>query len=296
MERRDFLKAGTAGIAGLGLPSAAAAGGAQAAPGYRYRLALAAYSMRKYLDLKNPTMTLEQFIDKTAEWGFDGAELTEYFFAKPISGEYVSKLKRAMLRNGLAVTGTPIGNTFTHPAGEARDREITKAKQWIDVSADVGSPAIRIFAGNTPKGTEEGVARKYAVECIESCLPHAAKRGVVLALENHGGVVSTADGMLEILKALKSDWLGANVDTGNFHVPDPYAELEKIMPYAATCQVKVEMSVGGKKTEADIPRLIAMFRKHAYRGFVTLEYEAAEEPLQAIPRYLEQLRKAVEKA
>ncbi|MGH9388331.1 MAG: sugar phosphate isomerase/epimerase family protein, partial [Vicinamibacteria bacterium] len=235
---------------------------------------------------------LEQFLEKCAEWGFDGAELTEYYFPKPISAEYVSKLKRAALRQGLAITGSPIGNTFTHPAGEARDREIAKAKQWIDVSGDLGSPAIRIFAGSTPKGTEEAVARKYVIECIEACLPHAAKRGVVLALENHGGVVSTADGMLEILKAVKSEWLGANVDTGNFHVADPYAELERIMPYAATYQVKVEMSVGGKRTEADLPRLIAMCRKHEYRGFVTLEYEAAEEPLQAIPRYLEALRKA----
>ncbi len=291
MERRDFLKAGVAGVAGLGMPAAGSAAEPSGGP-YRYRLALAAYSMRKYLDLKNATMTLEQFVEKTAEWGFDGAELTEYYFPKPISAEYVSKLKRAALRHGLAITGTPIGNTFTHPAGEARDREITKVKQWIDVSGDLGSPAIRIFAGGTPKGTEEAVARKHVVECIESCLPHAAKRGVVLALENHGGVVATADGMLEILKALKSDFVGANVDTGNFHSADPYAEIEKIMPYAATCQVKVEMRAGGKKSEADLPRLVAMFRKFEYRGFVTLEYEAAEEPLQAIPRHLEALRKA----
>jgi sugar phosphate isomerase/epimerase len=114
---------------------------------------------------------------------------------------------------------------------------------------------------------------------------------VALALENHGGVVATADGMLEILKAIKHDWFGANVDTGNFHSEDPYAELEKIMPYAVTCQVKVEMSAKGKKSEADLPRLVEMMRKAGYKGFVTLEYEAAEEPNQAIPRYLEALRK-----
>ncbi len=290
MDRRDFLKAGTVGAAALGLPEPAAAG-ARAPGNYRYRLSLAAYSMRKYLDLKNPTLTLEQFVDKCGDWGFDGAELTEYYFPKPISAEYVSKLKRAALRNGLAVTGTPIGNSFTHPAGEARDREITKVKQWIDVSGDLGSPVIRIFAGSAPKGTEEGVARKYVVECIEACLPHAAKRGVVLALENHGGVVATAEGMLEILKALRSEWVGANVDTGNFHTEDPYAEIEKIVPYAATVQVKTEMSAQGKRFEADLPRLVEMFRKAGYKGFITLEYEAAEEPLQAIPRHLEALRK-----
>jgi sugar phosphate isomerase/epimerase len=148
MDRRDFLKAGAlAAVATAGLPAEASPRQAKAG---RYRLSLAAYSMRKYLELKNATMTLEQFIDKSAEWGFDGVELTEYYFPKPITPEFVSKVKRAAFRNGLAVTGSPVGNTFTHPPGEARDKEIAKLKQWIDVSADIGSPAIRIFAGNAP--------------------------------------------------------------------------------------------------------------------------------------------------
>ena len=51
------------------------------------------------------------------------------------------------------------------------------ATNWIDVSAELGSPAIRIFAGSTPKGVEEAEARKWAIECINISLEHAAKRG-----------------------------------------------------------------------------------------------------------------------
>ena len=90
----------------------------------RLKLSLAAYSMRKYLDLKNPTMTLEEFIKKCDEWGTDGVELTEYYFAKPITDEYIRKIKRATIAAGLAITGTPVGNTFTLPPGEARDKQI----------------------------------------------------------------------------------------------------------------------------------------------------------------------------
>jgi sugar phosphate isomerase/epimerase len=36
--------------------------------------------MRQYLDLKNPKMKLEEFIEKCVEWGCDGTELTEYYF------------------------------------------------------------------------------------------------------------------------------------------------------------------------------------------------------------------------
>jgi sugar phosphate isomerase/epimerase len=284
--RRSFLAAGAL------LPAAAFASPVRAG-GPKYRLSLAAYSCRKYLDLKNPTMTLEQFIEKSAEWGFDGVELTEYYFRKPVTPEYVMNLKRIAIRCGVDITGTPIGNTFTLPAGDARAKQVAAVKAWIDVSAELGSPAIRIFAGNTPKDAEPKQAIAWAVESINECLPHAAKRGVVLALENHGGVVATAEGMLEFAKAIKHDWFAFNLDGGNFHSEDPYAELEACAPYAATCQVKAEISRKGKKEAADYARVVGILRKAGYKGYVTLEYESAEDPMQAIPKHLEELRKAV---
>ncbi len=288
--RRQFLEAGALAAAAAVLPAPAFA--APPRPPARYRLSLAAYSLRKHLDLKNPTMTLEGFIDKCAEWGLDGAELTEYYFKKPVTAEAVNRLKRLAFVRGIDITGTPMGNSFTRPPGEARDQEVARVRQWIDVSADLGSPAIRIFAGNAPKGTDESQARRWVVECIQACLGHAEKRGVILALENHGGVVAGADGVLEIVKAIKSEWFGLNLDTGNFHGPDPYEEIARCAPHAVTCQVKTEMSrKGGPKEAADLARLVEILRKAAYRGYVTLEYEAAEEPLTAIPKHLEALRK-----
>lgn len=283
-DRRSFLGTGAALAAGALLP-------AFAAP--RLKLGLAAYSMRKYLDLKNPTLTLEEFVAKAAEWGADGVELTEYYFRKPVTPDYILRLKRACIRAGLPVTGTPVGNTFTLPAGEARDKNIALVKNWIDVSADLGSPAIRIFAGSAPKGTDEAQARKWAIECLETVLPHAEKRGVVLAMENHGGIVATADALLELVQAVKSDWFGINLDTGNFHSADVYAELEKCAPLAVTCQVKCEISQAGKREDADYARIVALLRKASYHGFLTLEYESAEEPTTAIPKHLELLRKAM---
>jgi sugar phosphate isomerase/epimerase len=291
MDRRGFLQSGAALAAASLVPAEA-----KAAPeprGSKFKLSLAAYSLRKFLDLKNPTMTLEEFIEKTAEWGCEGVELTEYFFKKPLTPEYLMRIKHATIKAGLPITGTPVGNTFTLPPGEARDKQIASVKAWIDVSADLGSPAVRIFAGSAPKGVEESQARAWAVECINISLEHAAKRGVYLALENHGGIVATADGMLAIIKEIKHDWFGVNFDTGNFHSEDPYAELEKIAPYAVTCQVKAEISRNGKHEASDYPRLAAMLQKAGYRGYMTLEYESAEDPMTAVPKQLDLLRKAM---
>ena len=203
----------------------------------------------------------------------------------------MASLKRHCHLLGIDVSTTPIRNTFTYPAGPEREKEIAHVKRWLDVAADLGSPAIRIFAGDAQKGQPEAEARRHCVESIEACADHAAKRGVFLALENHGGVVAEPEGLLEIVKAVKSEWFGVNLDTGNFHGADPYADLARVLPYAVTAQVKVEMQAkGGEKQEADFGRLVQMLKDGGYRGYVTLEYEAAEAPLTAVPRYLERLR------
>ena len=120
---------------------------------------------------------------------------------------------------------------------------------------------------------------------------HAAKFGVYLALENHGGITGTAEQMLAIVRGVKSDWFGVNLDTGNFRTKDPYADLARIAPYAVNVQLKTEIQrQGAKKEEADLKRLVTILRKANYRGYVALEYEAAEDPKAAVPRYVKILR------
>jgi sugar phosphate isomerase/epimerase len=302
INRRMLLAAaGAAPLGTLALAGTARPAAAHVDPNERkspsrapFRLGVAAYSYRKYLQGAAKNMTLFDFIRACAEMGTDGVELTEYYFEKPVTPEYVMRLKRTAHLWGQTITGTPIGNTFTHPAGPERDRQIEVYKKWLDVSADLGSPAVRTFAGTAPKGVSESDARRNVVECLNIVCEHAAKRGVFVALENHGGVVATADGLLEIVKAVQSPWLGINLDSGNFHTEDPYGDLARCAPYAVSVQYKVEMRPKGKPVEpADFPRLLRILREANYRGFVTLEYEAKEEPNVAVPRYVAEMRKAM---
>lgn len=258
----------------------------------RLRLGLAGYSLRDHLTGKlAPAMTLHDFAEQAAAWEVDAVELTSYYFPRDFTPSDVLSLKRHCHLLGLEISTTPIRNTFTFPAGPEREREIAHVERWIDVAAELGSPAIRIFAGDAQKGQAETEARRNCVESIERCLVHAARRGVFLALENHGGVVAEPEGLLEIASAVSSDWFGVNLDTGNFHGEDPYAQLARCLPYAVTVQVKVEIQPkGAAKQPADLGRLVGMLKQGGYRGHVTLEYEAAEPPLVAVPRYLEQLR------
>ncbi len=290
--RRDLLRAAALAATAtlIGAPSGATDPPKRAGKS-RLRLSLAAYSYRDYLQNKRePHMTLPEFVDRCAQYPLDAVELTEYYFPRPLTNEFLMQLKRQCYINGLDISGSPMHNTYTVPAGPLREKEIAETKKWVDVCSALGVPAIRVFTGSAQPGQSLQDAQKQAIETLEEACEYAGSKGVLLAVENHGGIVAEADSLLTIVKGVKSEWCGINLDTGNFRTEDPYGDLAKCAPYAVTCQVKTEIQPKGQpKREADLKREVQILKDSGYRGYITLEYEAAEEPLTAVPRYLEQL-------
>jgi sugar phosphate isomerase/epimerase len=259
----------------------------------RMKLSLAAYSFRQALAGSKKSMTLEDFVNRAATWDIDAVEPTSYYFPDPPTPEYCRRLRRQAFLLGLGISGTAIRNTFTFPPGPQLEKEIAHVKHWIDLAVDLGAPTIRIFAGDLQKGSTEAQAREWCIGAIQQCCEYAAPRGVILALENHGGIVSTVDQLLSIVKAVESDWFGVNWDSGNFRSADPYGDLAKAAPYAVVAQVKTEVSPNGMPQAADLARVVGILRDAGYRGFVALEYEAEEDPFVAVPRFLSELRRLI---
>jgi sugar phosphate isomerase/epimerase len=258
------------------------------------RLSIAGYSFRQYLALNlkpKPPMTFDDFIDLAAGMNLDAVELTAYYFPET-SPEYLAHLKGRCTRLGLDVSGTAVGNNFCTSDASKLKAEIASVKQWTEHTARLGGKTMRIFAGNVDKNDSEEQARARCIDAIGETCDHAAKFGVYLALENHGGITGTAEQVLALVKAVNHDWFGINFDTGNFHGEDPYAELAQIAPYAVTVQIKTEIQRKGQSKEpADLKRATDLLRAVNYRGYVALEYEAAEDPKTAVPVHIETLKK-----
>jgi sugar phosphate isomerase/epimerase len=291
MTRRSLLRAATVSAVAAASGSARAIEPIERPSGSHIKLSCAAYSFRQALTSKPPRLTLEQFLERCAGWNLDAAELTSYYFPPDPPPELLRNLRRRAFRLGLAISGVPVGNSFTRPPGPERDRELEHVRTWAQRAAELGASCVRVFAGSAPRGVSEETSRGWAVECLQQASEEAGKHGVTLALENHGGVVATADGLLAIVRAVKSDWFGVNLDTGNFRTADPYADLERVAPYAVMVQLKTEVSPTGQgRQEADLARVIEILRRARYRGYVALEYEAREDPDTAVPRYLAALR------
>lgn len=266
----------------------------------RLLLSLAAYSFRE--NLKDTTrgdkpagasrsIDLFQFVDYCSEHGA-AAELTSYYFPKDVDRAYLLKLRRHCFLRGVDISGTAVGNTFVLPKGEKRDEEIRSVKQWIDRAAVLGAPHIRVFAGNAPRGVSPEEARKLCIAGLEECAQYAGQHGIFLGLENHGGIVAEAAPLLEIIRATQSQWVGINLDSGNFHTDDPYADFASCAPYAVNVQLKSEIQRRGQKKErADLKRKVKTLQDAAYQGYVALEYEAEEDPWKAVPELLHEMQR-----
>lgn len=289
--RREFLRRGAMAAAGTAAAAFVPRRAGAVEPivrkgGSRFKLSCCAYSYRQFLSGKDRTMTLDDFIETAAEIDLDAVELTAYYYPAEITAAYLNHLKRKAFLLGLDISGTAVGNHFCNPPGAARDRNVAQIKQWVDYTASLGATCIRVFEGNVPKGVSLEQAQKWTIECAEECCEYSGKRGVFLALENHGGITSSAKEMLPIVRGVKSEWFGVNLDTGNFRTADPYADIATMAPYAVTTHVKTHVG----RAPADFKRIIKIMRSVGYRGYLSLEYEAKEDPRTAVPKTIKILR------
>jgi len=301
MNRRDAVKSLLAlPLLSTGASTAFAIGPIRRSGPAQFKLSLAAYSFRKYLDLKKPSiepMSYFEFADFAASLGLNAIEVTSYYIPDTAS-RWLRMFKNHCTKMGLDISGTAVGNDFCMADETKRAAEVKKVKEWLDISSFLGAKTMRVFAGNKPKDDSEEAARKRCIAALQEVCDHAAKAGVYVAIENHGGITATPEQLLAIVKSIDHGWFGVNLDTGNFKTADPYADLAKVAPYAVTVQIKTEVHIaekkGEKKTEkkqeADLPRLLTILRAAAYRGYVALEYEGAEEPKEAVPRYIKKLQ------
>src|SRR6516164_2167083 len=158
--RRRFLQAAAASLA---LTSTAAAIDPIRRSGKPHiRLSIAGYSYRKYLDLKKPSMTYDDFIDTAAAMDLDAVELTQYYFPETTPA-YLAHLKGHCTRLGLDISGTAINNNFCTSDPAKLKEQHKHVRDWVEHTSRLGGKTVRIFSGGVDKGDTEDKARARCV-------------------------------------------------------------------------------------------------------------------------------------
>jgi sugar phosphate isomerase/epimerase len=250
-------------------------------------------------------MTLFDLIDFCSKNNIDGCDPTGYFFPTyptPPTDEYLYSLKRHAFELGVGISGTGVRNNFTTSDVSLRNYSVQKIKNWIEVAAKLGAPVLRVFCDTqlramtwhdvAPGATREQV-RDWIIADLKECTAHGERFGVIVGVQNHGDFLQTGDQVLELIQGVDSDWCGAIVDTGYFnHAPDPYAEMEKVAPYAVNWQVK--QSPWGEESDVpmDLVRLLKIVRSSGYSGYLPIE-TLESNPDVAVPEMVNKLRAAI---
>ena len=270
-------------------------------------IAVSTYSFWRFRD--DSKLSIEQCIDEAARMGFNGVEILHMQMESEDPG-YLQRLKRQAFVNGLDLCGFSTHQGFVSPDADVRKQNIAHTIHTIELAYALGIPTIRVNTGRwgTTKDFDALMANRgieprlegytdedgfgWVIDSFQECLPVAERCGVTMGLENHWGLGRTPEGVLRIVDAINSPWLQVTLDTGNF-LEDPYDRLDKLASHAVLVQAKTYYGGGvWYALDLDYPRIAQILRKHNYRGYVSLEYEGLENWQTAIPKSLEQLRKA----
>jgi sugar phosphate isomerase/epimerase len=277
MHRRSFLTqsmAVTALSAAYLLPQdAQAVGEVQRRKGIRLKLCLNAYSFNS--ELMSGRMTMDDVIDFCAEHEIDGVDMTGYYFSSypdiP-SDEVIYKLKRHAFLNGVTISGTGVRNDFALSDPTSRKGHIDLVKGWVEVAAKLGADVVRVFSGRQiAEGSTYEETLEWMIPAFQECAAYGQEHGVIIGLQHHDDFLKTADQTIQVVEAVNSPWFSVILDVGSLRQHDVYEEIEKLVPYAATWQVKEEVWYGEKAVPIDLRRLKTVIDRTGYRGFLPIE-------------------------
>ena len=216
------------------------------------------------------------------------------------------QIRSALAETGRTLSGLSLSNDFNQADPAEQRAQIETVQQWLAVGAQVGAPVMRIFGGhlkNRHDPQARGATRPLVVDALAEVTEAAESLGVVLALENHGGLPCTGEEQVDMIQAIDSPRLRATVDVGNYMAcgQEGHIGTEIAAPYAAYVHFKDfhrvpdSGALWGWQTrpatvgegDIDLRACLAVLRSAGYDGFIALEYEGTDDESTGVPQSVE---------
>lgn len=302
--RRDFLAAGATIAAGaIAAPKLFAQ---TEQPRSANRIGVSTYSYWQFK--RDEYRPIEKCLELAADAGFDGVEILKVQMEGEPSNSQLQRIKQQAFSLGLDLMGYSTHQSFVKPDKGERQQNVDKTIDMIEESYRLGIPTLRINTGRwgtsgsfdelmsnkgiepTLEGYTDAEGFKWVIDSMEKLIPKAEKCGVTMGLENHWGLGRTAEGVKRIVDAVDSPWLQVTLDTGNF-LEDRERQLKMLAPQAILLQAKTYYGGGTWYTlDLDYGQIAKIMQDAGYRGYVSLEFEGKDDPLEAVPKSLAMLR------
>lgn len=261
-------------------------------------------------DFQQGKIDVEGFVRKAGDLGAEGVELLDVFWQD--RDAEIEPVKAALGELAMPVCTWAVSNDFAGPDPAERAEALDIVRGGVDEAVNLGSRVVRVFSGNLSDGIPFDDAFGWIVEGLSAGAAYAARHGVSLGLENHGPLAGRSDQVRKIIQSVGSEYLGANIDTGNFLLVNQ-SPVEAIADLAR-CTVAVHLkdfkevpadyegtaysALDGTKYagtvigegDIDLRACLQSLKNSGYRGYLSIEYEGEEDATESVAQSIENTR------
>jgi len=277
------------------------------------KIGVSSYSFNQYV--RKTGADLFKVCELARELGFDGIEFTD------LPGEWAEQMEMAKaLKEKCAQLELPI-ISYTIGADFLKGEEmVEKIKGQVDVAAELGVKVMRHDAcysmGEKKFGrTWRDVVAEIA-PYIRKVTEYAAAKGIRTCTENHGYIIQDSERVETLIRTVDHENYGWLIDVGNFACADEdsVAAVSRAVPYAVHVHAKDFLMKSAKEDDPGmgwfksrsgnylrgtvvghgaipVKQCLKMIKDSGYDGYISLEFEGAEENMFALEAGLATLRR-----
>lgn len=282
--RRDFLKQTTALAAGMAFPAwGGSAFAANLLQNPLFEISLAQWSLHRAL--KGGKMDNLEFAKVSQEeFGISAVEYVNQFFKdKARDNKYLAQMNQRA--NDVGVKNLLImidgEGALGDPDAKKRTQAIQNHHQWVEAAKTLGCHSIRVNARSNGSFEEQ---QKLAADGLRRLTNFAAKYGINVLVENHGGLSSNGAWLAGVMRMVNLPGCGTLPDFGNFVLDrktgeeyDRYQGVKELMPYAKAVSAKThDFDKAGNETKTDYVKMMQIVMDAGYHGYVGIEYEGKQ--------------------
>ena len=274
--RRSFLAASAGAVAAVLATQTVGAALPAAAP--KFRISLAQWSLHRAL--KGGKMDNLDFAATTKkEFGIEAVEYVNQFFKdKATDSAYLAEMNKRANDAGVKQLLIMIDGEgrLGDPSLMGRAKAVENHFKWVDAARQLGCHSIRVNAGSAGSYDDQ-VFR--AADGLRALTEFAAKQGLNVIVENHGGLSSNGEWLAKVISTVDHPRCGTLPDFGNFRIKgdewyDRYKGVEELMPFAKAVSAKShDFDDNGNETHTDYMKMMKIVLDAGYNGWVGIEYE-----------------------
>lgn len=234
---------------------------------------------------------LFELITIAGDLGYAGVDLEDRQFAST-EPAYLERLRRHCDDLGLPIGYVGVGGGFGQDWHGDDDGHEAHVRHWIDVTAQLGVPLVRLVGCQPRPGESAAAAWPRTVTRLRRLGEFATAAGLRIGLHNHnhGMFPATGDEVLRMLEEVGPSCTHI-LDTGQYRgspgasgyredpgreAHDPYAYIEQTLPRAGVVRAKIYRIACGEEESIDYRRVLTLCRASGFAGRLSVVYEARD--------------------